>query len=123
MIIVVDSLTGQGQRFAQKLGYPVVDVNLGIEDKLQPLFLVTRSFNFGQVPEPTLDFLDRYHKRVVAVVVSGNRNWGENYGKAGERIRDRYGIPLLLKFEGSGFKNDIQLVQDWIQKYEEEKEV
>lgn len=118
MLVVVDSLTGQGQRFAEKLGVDFTDINLGLEDDQSPLFLITRSFNFGEIPEPTLDFLERYSQRVVGVAVSGNRNWGTNFGAAGDKIAAKYAIPLVTKFEGSGFKHDVDHVKTWIETYE-----
>ncbi|WP_025725527.1 class Ib ribonucleoside-diphosphate reductase assembly flavoprotein NrdI [Acholeplasma granularum] len=123
MTIIYDSLTGQTKRFAQNLGFPAIHVKLYEGTPEGELFLVTRSINFGKIPQTTKDFLDQYKDKVIGVAVSGNKNWGENYGKAGDSIEAYYNIPLILKFEGSGFKSDRQRVMDWLIKQEEGKKV
>ena len=55
MIIVYDSLTGQGKKFAMKLGYEAIKISDYHEEKDKHVFLVTRSFNFGEVPKTTRD--------------------------------------------------------------------
>ena len=121
MTIIFDSLTGQTKRFATSLGFDAVHIKLYEGEPKDKLFLVTRSINFGQIPETTKDFLDTYKDHVVGVAVSGNKNWGENYGKAGDKIEAQYNIPLILKFEGSGFKSDRETVRQWLIEQEEGK--
>ena len=117
MVIVYDSLTGQGKKFALKLGYEAIKISEYRETDDQQVFLVTRSFNFGEVPKTTLDFLSLYHDRVIGTAVSGNRNWGSNFGKAGEVIEARYHIPLIVKFEMAGLDADIKKVKAFITNY------
>lgn len=78
------------------------------------ILLITRSFGFGQVPKETRAFLDMFKDRVKAVAVSGNKNWGRNYGKAGETIAEELGIPLVLKFEGLGYETEVNLIKNFI---------
>jgi protein involved in ribonucleotide reduction len=117
MIIVYDSLTGQGKKFAMKLGYEAIKISDYHEEKDKHVFLVTRSFNFGEVPKTTLDFLNIYHQRVIGTAVSGNRNWGSNFGKAGEVIQKKYQIPLVVKFEMGGMDNDITKTKKFIEDF------
>lgn len=117
MIIVYDSLTGQGKKFALKLGYEAIKISDYHEEKDKHVFLVTRSFNFGEVPKTTLDFLNIYHQRVIGTAVSGNRNWGSNFGKAGEVIQKKYQIPLVVKFEMGGMDNDITKTKKFIEDF------
>lgn len=123
MIVIYDSLTGQTKKFADNLGFLSVHVKLYEGSPDDDIFLVTRSINFGQIPLTTKDFLDRYKHKVIGVAVSGNRNWGKNYGMAGESIESYYQIPLVLKFEGSGFKSDVLKVKEWIFNNHQKKEV
>ncbi len=81
------------------------------------LFLVTRSFNFGEIPKTTYDFLKTFHNRVIGTAVSGNRNWGTNFGKAGEVIEKEFGIPLVTKFEMGGFDNDIKKTKNFLETF------
>ena len=113
MLVVFDSLTGQTKRFANNLGFSTVNVKL-YEETDEDVFLVTRSINFGQIPEPTKNFLDMFKHKVIGVAVSGNTNWGANFGMAGVKIENNYNIPLVKKFEGSGFKSDVEFVKNWI---------
>jgi len=117
MIIVYDSLTGQGKKFASKLGYDAIKISDYQDNNDQHVFLVTRSFNFGEVPKTTLDFLNLYHQRVIGTAVSGNRNWGTNFGKAGDVIEKKYQIPLVVKFEMGGMENDIKNTKKFIEDY------
>lgn len=121
MLVIYDSLTGQGARFAKRLGYETVSI-LDYEGQGQDLFLVTRNYDFGQVTLETSDFLEDYADKLVGLAVSGNRNWGENFGAAGDKIANQYQKELVLKFEGSGFSHDIQFVQKWIENYMKEQE-
>ena len=121
MVIVYDSLTGQGKRFASHLEYKCMSVSEYIESK-EEVFLLTRSINFGEVPKTTEIFLKNFAHKVVGVAVSGNRTWGHNYGKAGEIIENEYHIPLVLKYEGSGYPEDRQVIKDWIKEYINKRE-
>ncbi len=116
MTIVYDTLTGMTKRFCKRLGYPMIDIN---EYDQQPvegeIILVTRSIHFGLVTEMTEAFLYKHYHQVVGVAVSGNRNWGELYGAAGDKISRAFNIPLICKFEGSGFPNDVRLVKEYIE--------
>lgn len=120
MIIYFDSLTGMVKNFSKKLGYEIRDVrDLDLKNIPNDMFLITRSWDFGKVPDATLDFLDdlvdsNKLANLKGVAVSGNKNWGNNYGKAGETIEQEYGIPLILKFEGNGFKKDVEFLKNYI---------
>lgn len=114
IVIVVDSMTGLGKKFAEKLGYPVFDIQMFHYEEGQKIFLVTRSVNFGEIPPTTQQFLALYAPKVIGVAVSGNRNWGKNYGAAGDKINLSYGIPLVLKFEGLGFPHEVNQVKAWL---------
>lgn len=121
MFIVVDSLTGLSMKFAQNLGYPIY--RIGHDDipfEQGPYFLVTRSFNFGEIPMPTIEVLRKHYQNCIGVAVSGNRNWGTNYGAAGDKIQAIYNIKLVRKFEGTGFKPDWEAVKEYIQQKERE---
>jgi len=117
MVIIYDSLTGQAKKLADKLGYPVYDIKSYDINAIDRVFLITRSFNFGEITEETKAFLDDHHQKVIGVAVSGNRNWGKNYGAAGVKIESLYQIPLVLKFEASGFPEDVSQIKSWIHKH------
>lgn len=120
MLIVYDSLTGLGKQFAEKLGYETCDVNLLPANISQDIFLVTRSYNFGNAPSTTIEFLLDFKEQVCGLAVTGDSIWGKNYGKAGYLIQDEFKIPLIHVFERSGFPSDVDKVKEWIDKHIEE---
>lgn len=107
MLIVYDSLTGNVQRFISKL----TNVRtVKIEDNLiidEPYVLVTYTFSYGNVPESTANFLKANARFMRGVAASGNRNWGDFYGRAGKLISEQYQVPLLATFELSGTQKDL----------------
>lgn len=76
--------------------------------------LVTFTTRFGDVPETTKAFLQRVSHRLLSVSSSGNRNWGQNFALAGDKIASEYHLPLALKFELSGTMEDVQQFIDII---------
>lgn len=115
MQIIVDSLTGMGRRFADSLGLPVIDIkdseNIPADERL---FLITRCYNFGQIPETTTAFLKKHHHQVAGCAVSGNRNWGSNFAIVGDKLEVKYGFPCIVKFEGTGFPAERQAAKDFL---------
>ncbi len=107
-MIYYASLTGNVRRFVGKTGLPANEIKPEtIADR--PYILVTYTFGFGEIPAPVAAFLSNNAGNLRAVAVSGNRNWGENFGRAGDIISDRYGVPLLHKFELSGTAEDVEI--------------
>lgn len=122
MLIIYDSLTGQGKKYAEKvaekLGATVMPIHqyLGGNEKL---FLISRCYNFGEVPETTLDFLDELRDtnnltQLIGVSITGNQNWGENFGKAGYTIEKEYGIKYVHRFEFAGTHRDVEATVNYI---------
>lgn len=121
MYIVVDSITGNSIKFARKTGYPVMKIKDRKDIKDGDKFLlITRCQNFGEIPMGTQLLLEKHHDKVIGVVVSGNRNWGQHYGISGDKIEAEWNIPCILKFEGVGFPHEIDYVKKYIEDYERE---
>ncbi|TKA88111.1 MAG: ribonucleotide-diphosphate reductase subunit alpha [Candidatus Phytoplasma asteris] len=111
-------LQGQVYEMAQSLDFSFQH----IQDALSKLtdenfFLLTRSVKFGQVSDDAKTFLDKNATKVIGVAVSGNKNWGKNYGKAGDTIASTYNVPLVLKFEGSGMPEERAFLKKWLACY------
>lgn len=122
MIVVYDSLTGQGLKMAEKIGLPYVDIR-EYESGDEKVILITRSYNFGQITDVAKEFLDKHASKVIGVTVTGNKNWGSTYGAAGDKINAQYGIELISKFEGSGFPHDVEIIKKWIENYKNKEGV
>jgi protein involved in ribonucleotide reduction len=116
MLIVYDSLTGNVQRFINKINNKKV---LKISENLtinEPYILVTYTTGFGMIPDSTQFFISKNKNFIKGVACSGNRNWGTNFGKAGDEISYELNIPLLLKFELSGTDEDVEIFNQEVKK-------
>ena len=81
----------------------------------QPFVLITPTYeNTGAhgratsyVPKQVEEFLKHNSQHMLGVIATGNKNYLDEYCKAGEDIRDRFGVPLYIKVEYSGTQEDI----------------
>lgn len=116
MIITYESKTGNVRRFIKALQQELDIESIEITDDTiitQEFIHITYTIGFGEVPERTLNFIKKNKNKIRGVVVSGNKVWGDNYGLAGDKLSAKFHIPLLLKFELSGTKQDLQkLIQE-----------
>lgn len=115
MKVVYFSFSGNVRRFIKRTELTnVMEItqNNCSERMDEPFILVTGTIGFGEVPPPVQSFLDINHDLLQAVAASGNRNWGQNFAKAGRSISERYQVPLLMKFELHGTTNDISEFKD-----------
>jgi len=92
MYIYYDSKTGNVQRFVKKMERQRSD------------------WHFIEVPETTDKFLENENNRklIKSVSSSGNRNWGVFFAVAADKIQEKYGIPVLMKFELSGTNTEVE---------------
>ena len=97
------SRTGNVKAFVDKYlnAYETVDIS-EVKAIDTPYVLITPTYDFGQVPEVVTKWLRKNNGCMVGVIASGNRNWGDLYGHAGDIISDLYEVPLLAKFELRG---------------------
>lgn len=113
LLIYYDSITGNVKRFVNKLAiYGGVEIiklekNTKVEREAH---LITFTTGIGEVNSKTDEFLsyEDNFKKIKTVAVSGNMNWGPYFGLAGDKIKDKYGIDLIMKFELSGTKKDVE---------------
>lgn len=106
MLIAYASKTGNVRRFINKLNLPAVPID-ETETLDEPFVLVTYTTGFGQVPDNVVSFLERNASKMIGVSASGNRNWGDGFAKSADTISERYGVPVLYKFELSGTQRDV----------------
>ncbi|MCY8837581.1 class Ib ribonucleoside-diphosphate reductase assembly flavoprotein NrdI [Bacillus atrophaeus] len=113
MIITYESKTGNVRRFVKALKQELSIEAIEITDDTiikQEFIHITYTIGFGEVPERTLNFINKNKNKIRGVAVSGNEVWGDNYGLAGDKLSAKFHIPLLLKFELSGTKQDLQKI-------------
>lgn len=113
MKIVVDSLTGMGLAFANKLGESVLKIDDVLEEEC---ILVTRNVGLGKIPPTSSAFLDRQSGLVKGVVVNGMKRFGPFYCKAADKIHAQYGIEIIAKIETEGNEEDVAKVKAFLKK-------
>ncbi|MCY9273456.1 class Ib ribonucleoside-diphosphate reductase assembly flavoprotein NrdI [Bacillus inaquosorum] len=118
MIITYESKTGNVRRFVKALQHKLDIETIEITDDTiinQEFIHITYTIGFGEVPERTLSFIKKNKNKIRGVAVSGNKVWGDNYGLAGDKLSAKFHTPLLLKFELSGTKQDLQKIIQEVQ--------
>ncbi|MCY8810579.1 class Ib ribonucleoside-diphosphate reductase assembly flavoprotein NrdI [Bacillus atrophaeus] len=118
MIITYESKTGNVRRFVKALQQELDVEAIEITDDTiitQEFIHITYTIGFGEVPERTLNFINKNKNKIRGVIVSGNKVWGDNYGLAGDKLSAKFHTPLLLKFELSGTKQDLQKIIQEVQ--------
>lgn len=55
---------------------------------------------------------------MIAVMSTGNRNWGQNFAKSGETISNNYNVELIGKIEMMGTKLDVEKLVNYIKQLE-----
>lgn len=119
MEIIYYSLTGNVRRFLKKAGCSDAKSIADVSVTTAPFIIVTGTIGFGEIPQPVASFLDQHHHHLAAVAASGNRNWGQNFGRAGERIAEKYDVPLLMKFELHGNDNEVEIFKEKVERLNE----
>ena len=114
MYIYYDSKTGNVERFIKKMqsqrpDWHFIKINPTMIIKNEGHFL-TFTTKIGEVPETTDKFLENENNRklIKSVSSSGNRNWGVFFAVAADKIQEKYGIPVLMKFELSGTNTEVE---------------
>lgn len=120
MKIVYYSQTGNVKRFIKKLNWSdsVTMLVDGSERVNEDFILITGTTQFGQTPETVQTFLEQNNQYIKAVAASGNRNWGDLFAKAADNIAKQYNVPILVKFELSGFSKDVDLFKAGVEQIE-----
>ena len=121
MYIYYDSKTGNVERFVKKMErerpdwkYIKIKADMEIENEGHLLTFTTK---IGEIPATTSEFLENANnsKFLKSVSSSGNRNWGVHFAEAANKIEEKYGIPLLMKFELSGTNVEVENYIDYLE--------
>lgn len=110
MLITYDTLTGNVQRFIDKItNNNYSNVEKITEDTMitEPFIHITYTIGFGEVPKLTQVFIHNNKELLRGISSSGNKIWGNNFGLAADKIANQYNVPILLKFELAGTDSDV----------------
>ncbi len=75
----------------------------------EPFIHITYTIGFGEVPKLTQIFIHNNKEFLRGICSSGNKNWGNNFGLAADKIANQYNVPILLKFELAGTDSDVAM--------------
>ena len=116
-LVYFSSSSENTHRFMQRLGLPAIRIPLNERERIrvdEPYILIVPSYGgggtAGAVPRQVIRFLNDTHNRALirGVIASGNRNFGDAYGRAGDVISQKCGVPWLYRFELMGTQSDIE---------------
>ena len=110
LVVYFSSATGNTHRFVTKLGLPSARIPLHRNDPPlvvdEPYVLVCPTYGGGASisgNEP--------RSLIRAVVSPGNTNFGTDYGKAGDVIAAKTGVPYVYRFELLGTDEDVRILR------------
>lgn len=120
-LIYFSNVSGNTRRFVERLGRPAARIPLRARDAAlraeEPYVLVTPTYAAGRgrtgaVPRQVIRFLNDPHNRslIRGVIASGNSNFGESYGIAGDIVAAKCRVPYLYRFELMGLPEDLRAV-------------
>ena len=125
-LVYFSSSSENTHRFMQRLGLPAIRIPLNERERIrvdEPYILIVPSYGgggtAGAVPRQVIRFLNDTHNRALirGVIASGNRNFGEAYGRAGEVISQKCCVPWLYRFELMGTQSDIDNVRQGVSEF------
>lgn len=112
MIIVYDSSTGVGKRFAESLGYPTQSVWKRLDE---PCILITRNAGAGKIPWSTKSFIKKHRDLIRGFVNNGDSvKHGQTYCGATPLIIEKYGLEHIRDIDQGGNAEDIRMVKEFL---------
>ena len=119
LVVVYDSLTGLGKKFANSLETPSQSVWKKLEG---PCILVSRNSGAGQIPWTTKRFIKKYEHLIKGFVINGNqKRYPRTFCGATDKIVEQYGLHHIRNIEGSGTEADRQAVRDFLEQLQAEE--
>ncbi|MEY4434866.1 MAG: hypothetical protein RIR16_906 [Actinomycetota bacterium] len=122
-VVYFSSVSENTKRFVEKLGLTSVRIPLKTEEAASFTYdrdsiLVVPTYGSGEekttVPKQVIKFLNNpeNRKHIKGVIATGNTNFGESYGLAGDIVSAKLGVPLVQRVELLGTPEDVQQVKE-----------
>ena len=128
-VVYFSSVSENTKRFVDKLEAQSVRIPIRTDEAAEFVHdrdsvLVLPTYGGGNdnstVPKQVIKFLNNpeNRKHIKAVIAGGNTNFGSHFGKAGDIVADKLGVPELYRFEITGTPEDVievkeRLAQFW----------
>lgn len=127
LLVYFSSTSENTHRFVTKLGVPSARIPLRPSDPPltvdEEYVLVVPTYGGGNlkgaVPKQVIAFLNDPHNRSLCrgVIASGNTNFGQAYGIAGDIIASKLKVPFLYRYELLGTPTDVTRVRDGLEDF------
>jgi len=122
-VVYFSSVSENTKRFVDKLEAQTVRIPIRTEEAAEFVHdrdsvLVLPTYGGGNdnstVPKQVIKFLNNpeNRKHIKAVIAGGNTNFGSHFGKAGDIVADKLGVPVLYRFEITGTPEDVLQVKE-----------
>lgn len=118
MLVVYHSFTGKVKLFIEKLPDYIRTESIYEYKGNEPFILLTHTFYKGQIPKDTQNFLKDHSLNLMAVSSSGNKIWGDNFGRAADLISEHWNVPIINRFEYDGNDEDVEIFVQGVNKYD-----
>ena len=121
MILAYMSITGQTERFVNKLDFKTYYIDVNDMSKIQSLeedyvlLLPTYDLSTAEKMEEFIEFGNNRHF-LRGVIGSGNRNFDKEFCISAKYIAKKYSVPLLHCFEFQGQESDVDIVRNEVNK-------
>jgi len=126
-VVYFSSVSENTKRLVEKLGLKSVRIPLKSDEAERFTYdhdsvLVVPTYGSGEektsVPKQVIKFLNNpeNRKHIKGVVATGNTNFGESYGLAGDIVAQKLGVPLLQRIEILGTPEDIEQLKERLNK-------
>ena len=117
-VVYFSSVSENTKRFVDKLEAQSVRIPIRTDEAAEFVHdrdsvLVLPTYGGGNdnstVPKQVIKFLNNpdNRKHIKAVIAGGNTNFGSHFGKAGDIVADKLGVPVLYRFEITGTPEDV----------------
>jgi len=115
MKIVYASRTGNVEYLMSKLQIEntAIRIDDGTEVIGEDFILFTYTDGMGDIPFEVDSFMQSGDNKdhIKGVICSGDKNYGDCYCGAGDKISEEFNVPCLYKFENDGTDEDVEEIK------------
>ncbi|HBD21795.1 MULTISPECIES: class Ib ribonucleoside-diphosphate reductase assembly flavoprotein NrdI [Dietzia] len=131
-IVYFSNISENTKRFVDRLGLPALRIPVRRTEPVptvsDPYVLIVPTYggsleitgkNGAAVPRQVVAFLNNAHNRSLCrgVIAGGNTNFGRDFGRSGDVIAEKVGVPYLYRFELMGTHEDVIRVREGLEEF------
>ena len=131
-IVYFSNVSEYTKKFVDRLGVPAIRIPVRrtepmpvVSDPYVPIVptyggsLEVTGRSGAAVPRQVVAFLNDAHNRSLCrgVIAGGNTNFGTDFGRSGDVISRKLGIPYLYRFELMGTQEDVIRVREGLEEF------